>query len=48
LYACVDGLDLDDQLILMELELIEPGLFLDLAAPAAPDRFAEAIAARRT
>lgn len=48
LYARVDGLDLDGQLILMELELIEPGLFLDLAAPEAPTRFAEAIVARLT
>jgi hypothetical protein len=46
LYARVDGLDIDGQLILMELELIEPGLFLDLAAPDAPTRFAETIAQR--
>lgn len=45
LYARVDGLDVERQLMLMELELIEPGLFLDRAAPDAPTRFAEAIAA---
>lgn len=48
LYARVDGLDLDGQFVLMELELIEPGLFLNLAAPEAPARFAAAIAARLT
>ena len=48
LYARVDGLDVGGQLLLMELELIEPGLFLNLAAPTAPARFAEAIAARLT
>jgi hypothetical protein len=45
LYARVDGLDVDGQLALMELELTEPGLFLDHATPAAPARFAEAIVA---
>jgi hypothetical protein len=45
LYARVDGLDVDGHLLLMELELIEPGLFLDRAAPDAPTRFAEAIVA---
>ena len=41
LYARVDGLPRADGLLLMELELIEPGLALDLDAGAA-DRFAEA------
>lgn len=44
LYARVDGLDVDGEFVLMELELIEPVLFLDRAAPEAPARFAEAIA----
>jgi hypothetical protein len=43
LYARVDGLDVDGQLVLMEMELTEPGLFLDLAAPEGAARFAEAI-----
>jgi glutathione synthase/RimK-type ligase-like ATP-grasp enzyme len=41
-YARVDGCVLDDTFVLMELELIEPQLYLDLE-PAAPDRFARAI-----
>ena len=41
LYARVDGLPRAGDLLLMELELIEPGLALDLAAGAA-DAFAEA------
>lgn len=41
LYARVDGVVRDGAFTLMELELIEPGLFLQLD-PAAPDRFAEA------
>ncbi|MCW5875526.1 MAG: hypothetical protein KIS85_01470 [Anaerolineales bacterium] len=45
LYARVDAIERDGQLLLMELELIEPYLFLELD-PAAPARFAEAIAAR--
>ncbi len=43
LYARVDGVERDGQFILMELELIEPALFL-CAETAAPARFAEAIA----
>ncbi len=42
LYARVDGVAVDGQFSLMELELIEPLLFLSLD-PAAPDRFADAI-----
>lgn len=41
-YARVDGCMIDDAFVLMELELIEPQLYLDLA-PHAPDRFARAI-----
>jgi hypothetical protein len=43
LYARVDGVVEDGQFRLMELELIEPALFL-AAHPAAPARFADAIA----
>ena len=42
LYARVDGVERDGQLILTELEIIEPSLFLGLA-PGAGHRFAEAI-----
>jgi len=42
-YARVDGVVVGDDLIVTELELLEPALFLD-ADPAAPDRFASAIA----
>jgi hypothetical protein len=42
LFARVDGVEIDGRLCLMELELIEPALFLAYA-PAAPQRFAEAI-----
>jgi len=42
LYARVDGVDINGQFTLIELELIEPQLFLQMAA-AAPRRFAEAI-----
>ncbi|MBN2503299.1 MAG: hypothetical protein JXB38_21155 [Anaerolineales bacterium] len=42
-YTRVDGVEVDGKLVLMELELIEPYLFLE-KHPAAPDRFAEAIA----
>ncbi|MDX1995325.1 MAG: hypothetical protein SF029_23275 [bacterium] len=45
LYARVDGVEVDGRFLLMELELIEPSLFLRAAADA-PQRFAEAIAAR--
>ena len=44
LYARVDGCVIGDVLYLMELELLEPGLFLAVHPPA-PDRFAAAIAA---
>lgn len=43
-YARVDGIADQDRLVVMEIELIEPSLFLGAAA-AAPGRFAEAIAA---
>jgi hypothetical protein len=43
LYARVDGVVEDDQFHLMELELIEPALFLS-SHPDAPLRFTEAIA----
>jgi hypothetical protein len=43
LYARVDGVVKSNQFCLMELELIEPALFLS-SHPAAPARFAEAIA----
>jgi len=42
-YARVDGVVTDDTLRLMELELVEPSLFLGLH-PDAPGRFARAIA----
>ncbi len=45
LYARVDGVDRDGVLLLLELELIEPGLFLHLA-PGAAERFAAATAHR--
>jgi hypothetical protein len=41
LYGRVDGCIVDGELWLMELELLEPSLFLD-RAPGAPARFAEA------
>lgn len=44
-YARVDGVIRGGQWILMELELLEPELFLEID-PAAPQRFAEAIARR--
>ncbi|MFQ5652546.1 MAG: RimK family alpha-L-glutamate ligase [bacterium] len=44
LYARVDGIEVEKQLLLMELELIEPSLYLD-KHPRAPGRFAEAIIA---
>lgn len=44
-YARVDGVMLRDRFQLMELELIEPMLFLDMV-PAAVERFVHAIAAR--
>jgi len=45
LYARVDGVESGSQFLLMELELIEPALFLKLAEGAA-ERFADTIAAR--
>jgi glutathione synthase/RimK-type ligase-like ATP-grasp enzyme len=45
LYARVDGVESRGQFLLMELELIEPALFLKLSQGAA-ERFADAIAAR--
>lgn len=44
LYARVDGVVRNGDFVLMELELIEPQLFLELH-PLAPQRFASAIAA---
>lgn len=45
LYARVDGVVSDDRFLLMELELIEPNLFLDLQ-PGADERLASAIMKR--
>jgi len=45
LYCRIDAVEKDGELILMEVELIEPELFLGLAEGAA-ERFAEAIAGR--
>lgn len=47
LYARVDGCVVDGELLLMELELLEPELFLRCAAEA-PDRLAESILSRLT
>jgi len=47
LYARVDGIVRDDRFVLMELELIEPNLFLDLEA-SAPARMARGIVKRLT
>lgn len=44
-YARVDGVDVDGKLSLMELELIEPLLFLE-NKPSAAEKFAAAIAGR--
>jgi glutathione synthase/RimK-type ligase-like ATP-grasp enzyme len=43
LYARVDGVLIDGELVVTELELLEPSLFLD-SDPEAPSRFAAAIA----
>lgn len=43
LYARLDAVEVEGALVLMELELIEPALFLK-SDPRAPERFAEAIA----
>jgi glutathione synthase/RimK-type ligase-like ATP-grasp enzyme len=45
LYARVDGVLIRDEFALMELEFIEPMLFLELVSDA-PTRFAQAITAR--
>lgn len=45
LYARVDGLEVDGDLRLMELEVLEPDLFLG-HSEGAPERFAEAVLAR--
>lgn len=45
LYARVDGLDVDGEFLLMEIELIEPGLFFDVV-PGSAERFADAVIAR--
>ena len=45
LYARIDGVETARGFVLMEVEVNEPGLFFPLA-PAAADRFAEAIVAR--
>jgi glutathione synthase/RimK-type ligase-like ATP-grasp enzyme len=42
LYARVDGCEIDSRFVLMELELLEPSLFLG-SAPGAAERFAEAM-----
>ena len=44
MYARVDGINQDGQLVLMELELIEPELYVKYASPEAVERFADAIA----
>jgi len=43
LYTRVDGILVDGQFVLMELELIEPGLFMHIASPHVSERFADAI-----
>ena len=45
LYARVDGVDVNGEFQLMELEVLEPDLFLG-HSPGAPERFAEAVLAR--
>jgi len=42
LYARVDGCQVDGAFVLLELEMLEPSLFLDLD-PGAAGRFADAI-----
>jgi len=44
LYARVDGVEVDGRLVVMELEINEPSLYLG-SSPQAPARFAEAIVA---
>jgi len=45
LYARVDGVVRDGRLIVIEVEVLEPGLFLDFG-PGSAERFAEATIAR--
>jgi glutathione synthase/RimK-type ligase-like ATP-grasp enzyme len=45
LYARVDGIDVAGTLVLMELEVTEPGLMLNADIPGAAERFADAIVA---
>lgn len=45
LYARVDGVMVNGEFVLMELELIEPGLLMDVAPPHAAQHFARVIAA---
>ena len=47
LYARIDGVETARGFVLMEVEVNEPGLFFPLA-PAAAERFADAILARRS
>lgn len=44
LYARVDGILIDNEFVLMELELVEPGLFMDILSTDASERFADVIA----
>jgi glutathione synthase/RimK-type ligase-like ATP-grasp enzyme len=46
LYARVDGIVVGDGFLVMEIEVHEPGLFLDRAPAVAAERFAEAILRR--
>ncbi len=46
LYARIDGVETSGGFLIMEVEVIEPGLFLTHAPPAAAARFAEALLAR--
>ncbi|MEL6306746.1 MAG: hypothetical protein AAFV98_02055 [Chloroflexota bacterium] len=43
LYTRVDGIVVETDFVLMELELIEPGLFMDIVSADVPERFADAI-----
>lgn len=44
LYTRVDGVMVDGEFVLMELELIEPGLLMDIAPNHAVRHFAKVIA----
>ncbi|HJV57172.1 MAG TPA: hypothetical protein VJ971_14430, partial [Methylomirabilota bacterium] len=46
LYARIDGVETSGGFLIMEVEVIEPALFLTHAPPAAAVRFAEALLAR--